>query len=47
MADWADFCASDRAANVVHMDVGRQHLAPQTDDRTPRLGGKTTSKICS
>src|SRR6516165_6187385 len=24
MADWADFCASDRTANVVHLDGGRQ-----------------------
>jgi hypothetical protein len=28
MADWADFCASDRAANVVHMDR-RRNRTPQ------------------
>ena len=32
MAEWADFCASDRAGNVVRMDGGRQRPAPQTDD---------------
>jgi hypothetical protein len=31
MADWAEFCASDRAANVVRMDGGRQRPTPQTD----------------
>ena len=31
MADWAEFCASDRAANVLRMDVGRQRAVPQTD----------------
>jgi len=39
MADWADFCASDRAANVVRMDVGRQRPAPQTDDQSIGVGG--------
>jgi integrase len=39
MADWADFCASDRAANVVHMDGGRQRPAPQTDDQSTIVGG--------
>jgi integrase len=34
MADWADFCASDRAANVVAMDGGRQRPAPQTEDQS-------------
>jgi hypothetical protein len=34
MADWADFCASDRAANVVPMDGGRQRPAPQTEDQS-------------
>jgi integrase len=32
MADWAEFCASDRAANVVHMDAGRQRSAPENAD---------------
>jgi integrase len=32
MADWAEFCASDRAANVVHMDAGRQSSAPENGD---------------
>jgi hypothetical protein len=39
MADWAEFCASDRAANVVRMDVGRQRAAPQTDDQSTGVGG--------
>jgi integrase len=39
MADWADFCASDRAANVVRMDGGRQRPAPQTDDPPTIVGG--------
>jgi hypothetical protein len=39
MADWADFCASDRAANVVRMDGGRQRPAPQTDDQSTIVGG--------
>ena len=34
MADWAEFCASDRAANVLRMDGGRQRPAPQTDQST-------------
>jgi integrase len=29
MADWAEFCASGRAANVVHMDAGRQRSTPE------------------
>jgi integrase len=32
MADWAEFCASDRAANVVHIDAGRQRSAPENAD---------------
>jgi integrase len=39
MADWADFCASDRAANVVRMDVGRQRTASQSDDQSTSVGG--------
>jgi hypothetical protein len=39
MADWAEFCASDRAANVVRMDVGRQRTAPQTDYQSTGFGG--------
>jgi integrase len=40
MADWADFCTGDRAANVVRMDVGRQRPAPQNEDQsTPFDGG--------
>jgi hypothetical protein len=38
MADWADFCASDRAANVLRMDAGRQRPAPQTDDQSTIVG---------
>jgi integrase len=32
MADWAEFCASDRGANVLRMDVGRQRPTSQNDD---------------
>jgi integrase len=39
MADWAKFCASDRAANVLRMDGGRQRPAPQTDDQSTIVGG--------
>ena len=39
MADWADFCASDRAANVVRMDGGRQRPTPRTDDQSTIVGG--------
>jgi hypothetical protein len=38
MADWAEFCASDRAANVVRMDVGRQRSTPQIDDESTNVG---------
>ena len=38
MADWADFCAGDRAANVVRMDGRRQRPAPQTDDQSAIVG---------
>jgi integrase len=40
MADWADFCASDRAANVVRMDVGRQRPALQSDDQSTNSDGE-------
>src|SRR6516164_6079390 len=39
MADWAEFCAGDRAANVVRMDGRRQRPAPQTDDQSAIVGG--------
>src|SRR6516164_925693 len=39
MADWADFCAGNRAANVVRMDGRRQRPAPQTDDQSAIVGG--------
>ena len=39
MADWADFCAGDRSANVVRMDVGRARPAPQSDDESTDVGG--------
>jgi integrase len=39
MADWAEFCASDRAANVVRMDVGRQRTAPQSDAESANIAG--------
>ena len=39
MADWADFCASNGAANVVRMDGGRQRPAPQTDHQSTIVGG--------
>jgi integrase len=38
MADWAEFCASDRATNVLRMDVGRQRPAPQSDDGPTSVG---------
>jgi hypothetical protein len=34
MTDWADFCASDRAANVVRIDSGRPRPTSQTDQST-------------
>lgn len=39
MVDWAEFCASDRGANVVRMDVGRQRVASQSDDQSRVDGG--------
>jgi hypothetical protein len=39
MADWAEFCASDRAANVLRMDGGRQRQAPQKDEQSTIVGG--------
>jgi hypothetical protein len=39
MADWADFCASKGARNVVRMDGGRQRPAPQTDHQSTIVGG--------
>ena len=30
--DWADFCASDRGANVVRLDVGRLRFTPENAD---------------
>jgi integrase len=38
MADWAEFCASDRATNVLRMDVGRQRPPPQSDDGPTSVG---------
>jgi hypothetical protein len=32
MADWGEFCAGNRPANVLRTDVGRQRPAPQSDD---------------
>jgi integrase len=40
MADWAEFCASDRAVNVVHMDAGRQRLTPENGDLSDSFDGK-------
>jgi hypothetical protein len=39
MADWAEFCASDRGANVVRMDVGRTRPASESDDESTDVGG--------
>jgi hypothetical protein len=38
MADWAEFCAGDRSANVVRMDVGRQRATPQRDEESKDNG---------
>jgi integrase len=40
MTDWTEFCASDRAANVVHMDAGRQRPAPENADQSTDVDGK-------
>jgi integrase len=40
MADWAEFCASDRVANVVRMDAGRQRSTPENADLSTGFGGK-------
>jgi hypothetical protein len=39
MADWSEFCASDRGGDVVRMDVGRQRQAPQSDDQSTDNSG--------
>jgi integrase len=40
MADWAEFCANDRAANVVRMDAGRQCSALENVNLSTGFGGK-------
>jgi hypothetical protein len=37
MADWAEFCASDRGANVVRMDVGRLRFTPENADLSDKV----------
>jgi integrase len=39
MTDWADFCAGDRAANVVRLDVGKWRFAPESDDQSSAADG--------
>jgi hypothetical protein len=39
MADWAEFFASDRPANVVRMDVGMLRTATHTDNQSTGVGG--------
>jgi hypothetical protein len=44
MDDWSQFCASDRAANVVRMDLGRRRSTPQSDDESTSVQGDKIRK---
>jgi hypothetical protein len=45
MSDWAEFCAGDRSANVVRMDLSRQRSTPQSGDESTFAQGDKIPQI--